>query len=127
MGVKHAEAFGDLLLVVEQVAGLFWCFSGSLNAYLDKCLEIIALFDDFVVHHVSRVENIVVNDLAQEASGFLSNRGKFGFLEKLDILVFQTEQSSFWPLNSVTIYSTKPSSAKPDGLEFPRLQTNQVK
>jgi hypothetical protein len=90
-------------------------------------LEIIALFDDFVVHHVSRVENIVVNDLAQEASGFLSNRGKFGFLEKLDILVFQTEQSSFWPLNSVTIYSTKPSSAKPDGLEFPRLQTNQVK
>jgi hypothetical protein len=38
--------------------------------YLDKCLEIITLFDDFTVQHVSRDENIVVNDLAQQASGF---------------------------------------------------------
>jgi ribonuclease HI len=82
MGMKHVEAFGDLLLVVQQVAGMFQCFNGSLNAYLDKCLEIIALFDDFTVQHISRDENIVVNDLAQQASGFQSNRGKFDFLEK---------------------------------------------
>jgi hypothetical protein len=66
-----------------------------LNAYLDKCLEIIALFDDFTVQHISRDENIVVNDLVQQASGFQSNRGKFNFLEKqmfrlakLDSLIF---------------------------------------
>jgi ribonuclease HI len=47
MGVKSVKAFGDLLLVVQQVAGVFQCFDGSLNAYLDKCLEIIAHFDDF--------------------------------------------------------------------------------
>jgi small nuclear ribonucleoprotein (snRNP)-like protein len=70
MGVKHVEAFSDLLLVVQQVTGVFQCFDGSLNAYLDKCLEIIALFDDFTVQHVFRDENTLVNDLAQQAPGF---------------------------------------------------------
>jgi ribonuclease HI len=67
MGVKHIEAFRDSLLVVQQVADIFQCFDGSLNDYLDKCLEIIALFDNFTVHHVSRDEITVVNDLAQQA------------------------------------------------------------
>jgi small nuclear ribonucleoprotein (snRNP)-like protein len=80
MGIKHVEAFGDLLLVVQQVAGVFQCFDRSLNAYLDKCLEIITLFDDFTVQHVSRDKNTLMNDLAQQASGFRSNRGKFDFL-----------------------------------------------
>jgi ribonuclease HI len=64
MGVKHVEAFGDSLLVVQQVADVYQCFDGSLNAYLEKCLKIIALFDDFTVHHVFRDENTVANDLA---------------------------------------------------------------
>jgi Mlc titration factor MtfA (ptsG expression regulator) len=46
----------------------------SLNAYFDKCLEIIATFNDFTIQHISRDENTVVNDLAQEASGFQSNQ-----------------------------------------------------
>jgi hypothetical protein len=70
MGVKHVETFDDSLLVVQQVTDMFQYFDGSLNAYLDKCLEIIDLFDDFIVQHVSRDENTVVNDLAQQASGF---------------------------------------------------------
>jgi hypothetical protein len=49
MYVKHVEAFGDSLLFVQQIADMFQCFDESLNAYLDKCLEIIALFDDFTV------------------------------------------------------------------------------
>jgi ribonuclease HI len=85
IGIKHVEAFNDSLLVVQQVAGMFQCFDESLNAYLDKCLEIVALFDDFTVQHVSRDENIVVNDLAQRALGFRSNRGKFSFVEKPDV------------------------------------------
>jgi ribonuclease HI len=89
MGVKHVEAFGDSLLVVQQIAGTFQCLDGSLNAYLDKCLKIIALFNDFTMHHVSRDENTVANDLAQQASGSQANRGKFGFLEKSDVLVCQ--------------------------------------
>jgi hypothetical protein len=49
MGVKHVEVFGDLLLVMQQIAGTFQCLDESLNAYLDKYLEIISLFDDFTV------------------------------------------------------------------------------
>jgi ribonuclease HI len=66
MGIKHVEAFGDSLLVVQQIADTFQCLDGSLNAYLDKCLEIIALFNDFTIHHFSRDENTVVNDLLRK-------------------------------------------------------------
>jgi hypothetical protein len=118
MGVKHVEAFWDLLLVVQQVAGMFECFDGSLNGYLDKCLEIIALFDDFTVQHVSRDKIIVVNDLVYQATGFQLNRGKFGFLEKPNVSVCQTGQSGFWPMHRTIIFSTEPSSAKPDGPVF---------
>jgi hypothetical protein len=64
MGVKSVEAFNDSLLVVQQIAGVFQCFDGSLNTYLNKCLKIITLFDNFTVQHVSRDENTLVNDLA---------------------------------------------------------------
>ena len=36
MGVKYVEAFGDSLLVVQQVSKVCQCYNGSLNAYLDK-------------------------------------------------------------------------------------------
>jgi hypothetical protein len=88
MGVKHVEAFSDLLLVVQQVVGVFQCFNGSLNAYLDKCLVIIALSDDFIIQHISRDENTMANDLAQQASGFFIESRKFSFLEKMDVPVF---------------------------------------
>jgi hypothetical protein len=45
---------------VQQIADTFQCFDGSLNAYLDKFLEIIALFDNFTMQHVSRDENTVM-------------------------------------------------------------------
>jgi ribonuclease HI len=64
MSIKHVEAFGDSLLVVQQIAGVFQCFDKLLNAYIDKCLKIIALFNDFTVQHVSRDENKMVKDLA---------------------------------------------------------------
>jgi hypothetical protein len=64
MGIKSVKAFGDSLLVMQQVTSVFQCFDGSLNAYLDKCLKIIALFNDFIVQHVSRDKNTLANDLA---------------------------------------------------------------
>jgi small nuclear ribonucleoprotein (snRNP)-like protein len=79
MGIKHVETFDDLLLVMQQVAGVFQCFDESLNTYLDKCFKIITLFDDFTVQHISRDENIVVNNLAQQESGFRSKRGNSVF------------------------------------------------
>ena len=35
LGVKDIDAFGDSLLVVQQVKGEFQCFDGLLNSYLD--------------------------------------------------------------------------------------------
>jgi ribonuclease HI len=90
MGVKHVEAFEDSLFVVQQIAGTFQCLDGSLNAYLDKCLKIIALFNYFTVQHIFRDQNTVANDLVQQASGFWANLGKFSFLEKSDVLFCQT-------------------------------------
>jgi ribonuclease HI len=64
IGVKSVKAFGDSVLVIQQVVDVFQCFDGSLNVYLDKCLKIITLFDDFTVQHVSRDGNTLMNNLA---------------------------------------------------------------
>jgi hypothetical protein len=42
-----------------------------LNSNLDKCLEIIAIFNDFTIYHVSREENTVVNDFSIASIRFL--------------------------------------------------------
>jgi hypothetical protein len=70
MGVKHVEAYGDSLLVVQQVSKVCQCLNGSLNAYLGKCLDIISCMDEFVIYHVPREENSKANALAQQASGY---------------------------------------------------------
>ena len=49
MGVKHVEAYSDSLLVVQQVSNVCQYYNGSLNAYLDRCLDIIFCFDEFVI------------------------------------------------------------------------------
>jgi len=64
MGVKHVEAFGDSLLVVQQVSKVCQRYSGSLNAYLDRCIDIISSFDEFVIRHIPREENGKANTLA---------------------------------------------------------------
>ena len=70
MGVKLVEAYGDSLLVVQQVSKVCQCLDEILNAYLDKCLDIITSFDEFVIYHVPRVENPRANALAQQASDY---------------------------------------------------------
>jgi hypothetical protein len=65
MKVRHVKAFGDSLLVVQQVLGECQCLEGSLNAYLNKCLDVIKLnFDEFCIHHIPRHENHRANNLA---------------------------------------------------------------
>nr|AAL73570.1 Putative polyprotein [Oryza sativa Japonica Group]AAP51754.1 retrotransposon protein, putative, unclassified [Oryza sativa Japonica Group] len=83
VGAKHVEAFGDSELVVQQVAGAY-CLDGSLNSYLDQCLDIIASFDNFAIRHIGRHDNPRANDLAQQASGYNVKRGVFLILEELE-------------------------------------------
>ena len=70
MGGTHVEAYGDSLLVVQQVSKICQCYNGSLNAYLDRCLDIISCFDEFVIRHIPRDSNKKANALAQQASGY---------------------------------------------------------
>jgi hypothetical protein len=77
MGVKHVEAYGDSLLVVQQVSKVCQCLNDFLNAYLDKCLDIISCMDEFVIYHVPREENPRANALAQQASGYNVQKRNF--------------------------------------------------
>jgi ribonuclease HI len=70
MDVQHVLALGDSLLIVQQVTGVFQCLEGSLNIYLDKCLDIIKQFVEFQIWHIPRHENHKVNMLAQQASDY---------------------------------------------------------
>jgi ribonuclease HI len=82
IGVKHVEAYGDSLLVVQQVAGEFQCLEGSLRACLDACLDIISSFAKFQIQHVPRHENQRANMLAQQASGYDFGGHNFHIQEK---------------------------------------------
>jgi ribonuclease HI len=56
--VRHVKSFDNSLLVVQQVSGECQCLEGSLNTYLDKCLDVIKLnFDEFCIHYIPRHEN----------------------------------------------------------------------
>ena len=85
MGMKHVEAFGDLLLVVQQVSKICQRYSGSLKAYLDKCLDIISSFDEFFIIHLPREENGQANTLAQQASSYSVGKGKFNIRKPMQI------------------------------------------
>jgi hypothetical protein len=62
MGVKYVEAYGDSLLVVQQVSKVCQCLDGVLNAYLDKCLDIIACLDEFtfIMYQERRILELIL-------------------------------------------------------------------
>ena len=77
IGATHIEAFGDSLLVVQQMSKVFQCLDESLNVYLDKCLDIISTLDFFSIANIFRHDNWRANELAQQASGYHVNHGVF--------------------------------------------------
>ena len=46
------------------------CYNGYLNAYIDKCLDIISCSHEFVTRYIPREENGKANALAQQASSY---------------------------------------------------------
>jgi ribonuclease HI len=67
-GFPHMKALVHSLLVVQQVSRIFQCNDGFLSAYLDKCLDVVAALDYFLVHHIPRHDNWRASELAQQAS-----------------------------------------------------------
>jgi hypothetical protein len=70
MSVKYVEAFRNSLLVVQQVSKVCQCYSGSLNVYLYKYLDIISSFNEFIIKHIPREENGKPNTLVRQASDY---------------------------------------------------------
>ena len=56
--------------------------NGSLNVYLNRCLDVISTLDYFSIAHVSRHDNWLANELAQQASGYHVSRSIFFISEK---------------------------------------------
>jgi ribonuclease HI len=75
--VKDVEVFGDSNLVVQQVRGDSQCLDGVLNEYRELCVDMIKKMDPFHIQHISRRQKKVANELAQQASGYEVNQGKF--------------------------------------------------
>jgi ribonuclease HI len=78
MGVRNIEAFGDSKLVDQQVRGESQCLDGTLNCYLDRCVQLVGQLDTFHIKHIHREHNGAANDLAQQASGYEVKQGGFG-------------------------------------------------
>ena len=87
MGVKHVEAFGDSLLVEQQVSKVCQYYNGIFNAYLDKCLDIISYFDEFVIRHILRENNEKANALTQQASSYNVMKEYFNIRKPMRIKV----------------------------------------
>ena len=92
--MKHVDAFRDSLLVVQQISKVCQCYNGSLNAYLDKCLDIIFSFYEFIIKYIPREENGKANTLAQQASGYNVTKKYFNIRKpmqtKAEFLVLDT-------------------------------------
>jgi ribonuclease HI len=78
LGARDIDMFGDSNLIVQQIKGVSQCLDGVLNSYWDKCLDIIKLFDTFSIKHIPWEENSRVNQLAQQALGYVVSQGVFG-------------------------------------------------
>jgi len=69
----HADAveiFGDSMLVINQLAGIYECRSEVLITYYEKSMQLLKEFKDFRLEHVPRLHNEEANRLAQHASGY---------------------------------------------------------
>jgi hypothetical protein len=56
MGVRNVEAFGDSMLVIQQIKDESQCLDGILNGYRDECMSAIGALDSFSISHIPRGE-----------------------------------------------------------------------
>jgi len=64
------EIFGDSMLVINQLIGIYECRSEVLISYYERCLQLLKDFKDFHLEHIPRLHNEEANWLAQHASGY---------------------------------------------------------
>jgi hypothetical protein len=60
MGVKDINAFGDSLLVAQQIKSEFQCFNSLLNSKLDRCLDMIKPLHTYTINHIPTDTDLIV-------------------------------------------------------------------
>ena len=64
------EIFGDSLLIINQLIGLYECKEDTLRRYYDECQRLLKEFPHVSFQHIPRAQNQEANRLAQSASGY---------------------------------------------------------
>jgi len=64
------EIFGDSMLVINQLIGVYECRSEILISYYERCLQLLKEFKDFCLKHIHQLHNEEANRLAQHASRY---------------------------------------------------------
>jgi ribonuclease HI len=64
------EIFGDSMLVVNQLIGIYECKDDILRVYHEECCRLLKEFKKVTIEHVPKLYNGDANRLAQHASGY---------------------------------------------------------
>ena len=70
IGADTVEIFGDSMLVVNQLIGIYECKDDTLRVYHEECCRLLKEFKRVTIEHVPKLYNGDANRLAQHASGY---------------------------------------------------------
>ena len=70
IGADAFEIFGDSMLVVNQLIGVFECKDNILRIYHEECCRLLREFKKVTIEQVPKIYNGDANRLAQHASGY---------------------------------------------------------
>ena len=70
IGADAVEMFGDFMLVVNQLIGIYECKDDILRIYHEECCRLLREFKKVTIEHVPKLYNGDANRLAQHASGY---------------------------------------------------------
>ena len=70
VGADAIEIFGDSMLVVNQLIGIYECKNDILRVYHVECCRLQKEFKKVTIEHVPKFCNSDANRLAQHASGY---------------------------------------------------------
>ena len=69
------EIFGDSMLVVNQLIGIYECKDDILQVYHEECCRLLKEFKKVTIEHVPKLYNGDANRLAQHASSYRPMEG----------------------------------------------------
>ena len=75
IGADAVEIFGDSMLVVNQLIGIYECKDDILRVYHEECCRLLREFKKVTIEYVPKLYNGDANRLAQHTSGYRPMEG----------------------------------------------------